>query len=295
MLRIIILKKHLFFVAFSILLLFVPILFISKPVNSNPAIIDPETWTDYLTGSILPQNISNTLRMDEATVNFNIQTGHTSNLKVDFEGIYHIYNNEETAYYVIANPFSSVFEGLTETIELKSNGIDASYVIYQPGFIEPSAWEEYLDPGLRFCVISNISFEENETTILEYSWSSTFKTTEDFAVVKYDVGTARAWSNTLNERIEFKVRGVQPDRVTSNFETDRLEIVKTTFYNLYIWNWELEFLNANEVGLIFKVNDLKRALAGYIFSYCIYILLPVNIVLFTQYIIKKRRLRGAKK
>ncbi len=266
---------------------------ICQPTYSNPVIIDPDTWTNYLAGGILPENVSNTLRMDQAIVNFEIQTGYTANLKVDFNGIYYVHNNEATAYYTIANPFSSVFDGLEETIEVEVNGIEASYNLYETGYLEPTEWEDYLDEEMRIFIISNISFEEDTTTKIEYRWSSTFKTTDDFTAVKYDVGTAKAWSNTLNERIEFKVRGTQPDRVTSNFEYDRLEIMKKTFYKLYIWNWELEFLNANEVGLIFKVDDLKRTAASFIFSYCIYFLLPVNLVLFIRFIIRKKRLRGA--
>lgn len=288
-------EKRKFKLIFIFLILMTTTYLVNQSSLANPIIIKPPTYEEYFMGGILPENMSHSLQMTKADVYLTVNTGFNAQLKVNFDGFYHIYNSNSTSFFPIAAPFSSVFKGLSKTVEVRVNGTLISHELVETGYLEPLEWSSYLNPAIRVFIISNISFEHDSTTILEYTWSAAFEPDSDYVFVKYDIGTGKAWNDTLTERIEFKVKGAQPDRITDNNEFDRLQIEQKPFAKYYVWSWEDEPFSATEVGLIFNRADLNSVSNRLYFGICVYVLLSINVLLLIGYLTRRRNMRGASK
>ena len=270
---------------------------LSFPINIRDSKADVINVYATGAGNFLPEeNIS--LIMTNASVLFNIDAvAYRSRINIDFQGNYTIYNPNKSQNVTLAAPFSPDFENLesSSVIRIANTTISHSYFEYNTTL---SPWEEYLDwhyyGGRKFLII-NVTFPENDTITIEYSFDAYLDIYESYDGLEifYDVGTSRAWNGTTSERVEFKVYGKRPDSY-SVYRKDYFEynctISEIEDYTSYTWEWENEIINVNCVYISFSYyNPWGRLLP--------FILFPSLIggVIISMLIVRRRANRKAKR
>ena len=218
----------------------------------------PESKADIVsvkytgTGNLFPDE-SCSLIMTNASVIFDIYYLEQYNqIFIRFNGNYTIYNPDTSQNITIAAPFSSEFENLESTCVIKVDNDSIPFTYFQYHWSDP--WAEYLDSvtSLRSFFLTNITFPENSSTKIEYSFDAYIiqPDSDGYLDIYYDVGTSRAWNGSITERVEFKVHKKLPD----SYSTYGQEIsnYSCTVSNIsdgrsYTWEW------VNETILIDRV------------------------------------------
>lgn len=209
------------------------------------------------TGNLFPdENCS--LIMTNASVIFDIYYLEQYNeIFIRFNGNYTIYNPDTSQNLTIAAPFSSEFENLESTCVIKVDNDSIPFTYFQYHWSDP--WAEYLDSvtSLRSFVLTNITFLENSSTKIEYSFAAYIiqPDSDDRLNIYYDVGTSRAWNGSITERVEFKAHKKLPN----SYSTSGQEIsnVSCTVSNIsdgrtYTWEWVNETIMIDSVYISYS-------------------------------------------
>lgn len=251
-------KKHVFYIFFIIAL--------------SLGILTPKSNADVITvdyngtGNFFPAEACS-LIMTNASVIFDINYQESLNkIDINFKGNYTIYNPNSSQNITIAAPFSSDFVNLEQSCKIKADNEQKQFTVYQYNWSDP--WADYLDSadlGIteRNFILSNITFPENSSIKLQYSFQA-YMTTDisgDNLVIFYDVGTSRAWNGSITERVEFKTYGKLPNSCSNDWGNyyhppDNYSFTITEFsnYRSYTWEWINETINTNEVFISYSLS-----------------------------------------
>jgi len=242
-----------------ILVYIILIVVLGLPTHARDSSADVVMTYGTGTGNFLPEENS-PLEMTNASVIFTIGAEeYLSRINIDFTGNYTIYNPNVTINATLVAPFSSDFKNLESSCVIKINNTIVSYDFLEYNFTD-SPWDEYLDwqydHNRKFLII-NATFPENDSIIIEYSFSAHIDITSNMDVLRilYDVGTSRAWNGTITERVEFRVYGKRPDSYSS-YRKDRFEY-NCTISDIengrsYVWEWEDEIINVDSVYISYS-------------------------------------------
>lgn len=259
--------------------------------QANPAIIRSD---DFEVGGLIPGNFSHNLELVNAYVLLDIDaTEYNKYFDVDFDGIYQIYNPNETVSYYIATPFTGAYEGLEETLVVLVNDeeIDCELVyLYETDLIE---WNEYFWGYYftRIFAICEITFEAETQTSISFNWEARMEKEHDLALIYYDVGTGRSWNGGVTERVQFKIHGKQPSAYTGapKSQTETL-CDKTRFWGgkIYTWHWENQIIQDNVVGVNYDYDVLKNTILAIALPSTFGVFL-VMILVAVSYIYKRKK------
>ncbi|MHA2183280.1 MAG: hypothetical protein ACXAAH_17820, partial [Promethearchaeota archaeon] len=181
-------------IKFYIHLFFIVLIFLTKLIPDSQADIASVKYSGA--GNFFPAE-NCPLIMTNASVLFDIDYNEPSNrIDIRFEGNYTIYNPNATQNLTIAAPFSSEFKNLETTCIIKVDNVSKPFTSYRYHWSDP--WAEYLDTvelgSLRSFLLTNITFIENSTVQIEYSFDAYMNPSvdDDHIMILYDVGTSRA-------------------------------------------------------------------------------------------------------
>ena len=244
-------KRRLFIVVYIIL-----IVVLGSPTPIRDSRADIVTINDTGTGTFLPEE-NCPLIMTNANVILIIGAkAYLERIYISFSGNYTIYNPTESMNSTLIAPFSSEFEILESSCEIKIENTTVPYEFLEYNY-EDSPWEEYFDweyvrTWSRLFLIVNATFPENDSITIEYSFIAYIDIMDrsfDYLNIYYDVGTSRAWNGTISERVEFKVYGKTPDSYSSSRNCTISDI---TNGKSYAWEWEDEIINSNIVYITYS-------------------------------------------
>lgn len=281
--------------AFFILMMFLSfIIFIQKnEVQANEVVVDLNGY-----GGLVPKNDTN-LMMSEASVFFEISTITTvTEYRIRFNANYTIFNPNETLNVLVGAPFAYLTNVFEEDITILANGTAIEYELIHVESYETSPWKEYLDDYIdRDFFVSNLTFISNTYTILHYSFEYNISQS-DFTSsskgyggveIRYDVGTARAWSGNITETVEFRVYGQQPNYYSCRGYNSTGSFKKEpTLYEIengirYIWSWDNERIEEDSIGLYFPYDFTWRT------SFMNLAVLLITLVIFSPSSRNKRK------
>ncbi|MHA1953581.1 MAG: hypothetical protein ACW96U_06520, partial [Candidatus Heimdallarchaeaceae archaeon] len=185
-------------------------------VIGNPAVV---TYYNFIVGGLIPQNQTHNLKILNADVTFEVQSN--SDISIQFEGLYSIYNPNKTTEFTIAAPFSDLSANINETLTIEINGTVTSFILYKLTDVGLILWDDYfMGDYSRVFAVCNVSFEGRSNTEIRYTWKSVTSAFRDYMYFTYDVGTGRTWNGRINEKVEFQVKGIQPARIVDDPEND---------------------------------------------------------------------------
>jgi hypothetical protein len=214
-------------------------------------------------GGILYPNTSNTLHMVEADVNFLVNANLKKRILVDFEGVYHVRNLNETLTTTVAAPFVKYFDDINLSIEVYAdNEKIGTSIIYLNGtdleHLKDYIYDYYSG---RYFVLANVTLKGHSTTIIRYTWESKIVPQEHdyYVAIQYDVGTGRAWNNTITERVTMTVVGRKPDYYRNYLSYDyiddefvvsnKVNKLNSLGFHSYIWEWYNDSIQVDNVGI----------------------------------------------
>ena len=209
------------------------------------------------TGNLFPdENCS--LIMTNASVIFDIYYLEQYNeIFIRFNGNYTIYNPDTSQNLTIAAPFSSEFENLESTCVIKVDNDSIPFTYFQYHWSDP--WAEYLDSvtSLRSFVLTNITFLENSSTKIEYSFAAYIiqPDSNDRLNIYYDVGTSRAWNGSITERVEFKAHKKLPNSYsTMGPDSNNYSCIVSNISDgrSYLWEWVNETIMIDSVYISYS-------------------------------------------
>jgi hypothetical protein len=270
-------------------------------VNANGINVDEDEF-----GMIIPKNNTN-LMMPEAQVLFEVSS--TNNLKeyeIKFDANYTIFNPNETTTTLVGAPFVHWASFDLNNFKVLANETEIEYENMTIEYYEDSPWYEYLgDQMERDIYVSNLTFASNTSTTLHYSFDYKLFWKEGnayygFAILHYDVGTARAWSGNITETVAIAAYGQQPStlRCVGRTETGWYEVeptikeVENGFK--YSWSWENERIEEDRITCHFSfyqriLSPLNQFIIGVTLGSAAFLAFTVFII------IKIRKIRKRKK
>ncbi len=212
-------------------------------------------------GSILYPNTSNTLHMVEVDVDFLVNANLKKRILVDFEGVYYVRNLNETLETTVVAPFVKYFDDIDLSIEVFADNkrIETS-IIYLNG-TDIEHLRDYIEDYYtgRYFVLANVTLEGYSTTIIRYTWESKIVPQEHdyYVALEYDVGTGRAWNNTITERVTMTVVGRKPDYfrnyLSYDFADDEFVVsnqvkkFNSLGFHSYVWAWTNATISVDNV------------------------------------------------
>jgi len=109
----------------------------------------------------------------------------------------------------------------------------------------------------RNFIITNITFPENSSVKIEYSFDAYIihTDTDGDLTIYYDVGTSRAWNGSITERVEFKTYGKLPDSYSINGPSlYNYSCTVSNFSNgrSYTWEWVDETIMVDSVYISYR-------------------------------------------
>lgn len=258
-----------------------------KNLSGNPVVVTINTLD---IGGLIPYNQSHNLQMRKADVSIKLST--SLDFKVQFDGEYRIYNPSDTAEFSIAAPFSDMSRGLEKSLTIKTNGTTLAYTLYEMTETGLILWQNYFTSDYsRVFALCNVTFEGNSTTVIKYEWVLDVHESPTYTYFTYDVGTGRTWKGYVNEKVEFRVYGVQPYKIVEDPENiiPRVQIQKHFIGKSYSWLWENEEIDENTVGVVYRDSYWKEGKASSAMTFIACLLVVVNIILLIVYFMKKRK------
>ncbi len=194
--------------------------------------------------------------MIDANVLLDIEATRFNRFKIDFSGDYVFYNHENTTEITVVAPFNSYHpidfpEDIIDSFILEINGIKQNFSFLE---LYPSQLDYIEDYGQKaladdiFIVGTKAKFTGHANTTIYYSFSSQFrrKNSRTYVEIFYFVTTGRAWAGNVTERVEFKIKGQQPDRYTHEIYHEEYLYGRNCFVTdfnggkSYVWEWKNE-------------------------------------------------------
>jgi hypothetical protein len=261
------------------------------PIRDSRA--DIVTINDTGTGTFLPEE-NCPLIMTNANVILIIGAkAYLERIYISFSGNYTIYNPTESMNSTLIAPFSSEFEILESSCEIKIENTTVPYEFLEYNY-EDSPWEEYFDweyvrTWSRLFLIVNATFPENDSITIEYSFIAYIDIMDrsfDYLNIYYDVGTSRAWNGTISERVEFKVYGKTPDSYSSSRNCTISDI---TNGKSYAWEWEDEIINSNIVYITYSYYNPYAKLIFFILFPSFWAVIIISLALIARRYKRKTR------
>ncbi|MFW9823038.1 MAG: hypothetical protein ACFFE4_08895 [Candidatus Thorarchaeota archaeon] len=225
-------------------------------VNTNADPIPIETPG---IGGIIPKNDTN-CSITNAEVLVEIDATNLNQfIDFSFSSNYTIFNPGKTINLTIAAPFSHIILGEKLNGFIKMNNSKIPFRTYNSSdstWDEFTLWKDYFlasDFFYTTLLICNITILENLSITLEYAFDTNLTINLDdlgSLIIRYYVGTSRAWEGNINESLEFKVFGKIPDDFYQEFcNVSDLQNGKS-----YLWEWKEEIISINYVYITYYGN-----------------------------------------
>ncbi|MHA1347121.1 MAG: hypothetical protein ACTSVO_11390 [Candidatus Heimdallarchaeaceae archaeon] len=270
-----------------IISLFINTLWVTN--NNIEITANPLSVLEQAVGGIVPGN-GTVLQMIEANVIMDIDEtyGENGSFAISFDGLYTIYNPNDTIEILIGAPFQTNFIDLVDTLKIEVEGLEKDFemICFNEGNVTENTWNEYFHLPVmynsRYFALCNVSFSGNSNTTIRYTFDSRISASSvDIIMIIYDVGTARAWNNVTTEHVEFRAYGEQPRYYYNHTSESMGNLTLTDIENgkSYLWSWESVIIEDAWVFLDYSYYiPFTGSTPGYLFLSTMVCLVAINIV-----------------
>lgn len=250
---------------------------------------NPLSVLEHAVGGIVPGN-GTVLQMIEANVIMDIDGINRENgsFAISFDGLYTIYNPNDTIEVLIGAPFQTAFVDLVDTLKIEVEGVEKDFkmICFSESNETENPWIEYFHLSImynsRYFALCNVSFSGNANTTIRYTFDSKIgDNSVDVIMIIYDVGTARAWNNVTTEHVEFRAYGEQPRYYYNHTSESMGNLTLTDIENgkSYLWSWESVIIEDAWVYLDYSdYTPFTDPTPGYLFLSTIVCLVAINTI-----------------
>jgi len=262
-----------------------------KKTAANPIPVGPPPSLWQLVG-FCHTNSSVNISIIDSNVLLDIDYTKYLKFKIATYGEYIFYNFNETTTITVLAPFDLYDSSIREfSLEVDNNLVP--FTVYDLTN-EQRLQLIYLTNGPISPSVSvlaaNITFEGFKNTTVKYYVSTDFKRNKSgsYTSIGYLVSSGKIWFGNITEKVEFRVKGLQPDYYSES-DTKHCSIVDFSGGKSYNWEWKNEVMDFHFLYIEFRSKD-TRLIVKVIVPLIVVILITMSL-LIVFYLRKRTKIR----